>query len=157
MKNIKNFVLNKKVVAILLLLITIVSNISPVFAVSGSGKFVGGQFASGMMTTDHTQQSTGVLLRKLINRTTGEQYTVFCAEHKIDFTTDVIYNGSYYTPTDANVKRACKIAYFRMVFKIWKLCYRWWSISRINETKKRRLCVYPAIYLGNARTIKCYI
>ncbi len=112
MKNIKNFVLNKKVVAILLLLITIVSNISPVFAVSGSGQFVGGQFASGMMTTDHTEQSTGVLIRKLINRTTGEQYTVFCSEHKVDFKTDVIYNGSYYTPTNATIKRACKIAYF---------------------------------------------
>ena len=41
MKNMKNLVLNKKIVAILLLLITLLTNISPVFAASGSGKYVG--------------------------------------------------------------------------------------------------------------------
>lgn len=112
MKNIKNFILNKKVVAVLLLLITVITNISPVFAVSGSGNFVGGQFASRIFTTDNAGSETGILIRKLINRTNGEQYTVFCAEHGVDFTTGSIYNGNYYTPTDATIKRACKIAYF---------------------------------------------
>ena len=112
MKNIKNFILNKKIVAVLLLLITVLTNISPVFAVSGSGNFVGGQFASRIFTTDNAGGETGILIRKLINRTNGEQYTVFCAEHGVDFTTGSIYNGNYYTPTDATIKRACKIAYF---------------------------------------------
>ncbi len=112
MKTIKNYILNKKIVAILLLLITILTNISPVFAVSGSGSFVGGQYASGMLTTDHAAGSTGVLIRRLINNTTGERYTVFCAEHGVDFKTGSSYNGNYYTPTDATIKRACKIAYF---------------------------------------------
>ena len=53
MKSIKNIILNKKIVAIILLLITLLTNISPVFAVSGSGKFVGGQFASNVKTTDN--------------------------------------------------------------------------------------------------------
>ena len=112
MKTIKNYILNKKIVAILLLLITILTNISPVFAVSGSGSFVGGQYASGMLITDHAAGSTGVLIRRLINNTTGERYTVFCAEHGVDFKTGSSYNGNYYTPTDATIKRACKIAYF---------------------------------------------
>lgn len=112
MKNIKKINLNKKIVAILLLLITLISNISPVFAVSGSGSFVGGQFASRMFTTDNAGSENGVLIRRLINNTTGERYTVFCAEHGVDFKTGSTYNGQYYTPTDSTIKRACKIAYF---------------------------------------------
>ena len=103
--------INKKIIAILLLLMILVSNISPVLAVSGSGSFVGGQYASNMLTTDHSAGSTGVLIRRLINNTTGEKYTVFCAEHGVDFKTGSIYNGQYYTPTDATIKKACKIAY----------------------------------------------
>lgn len=112
MKDIKKFILNKRTIAMVLLLITILTNISPVFAVSGSGSFVGGQYASKILTTDHQPGSTGILIRKLINNTTGEKYTVFCAEHGVDFRTGSSYNGSYYTPTDATIKRACKIAYF---------------------------------------------
>lgn len=110
---IKNLINNRKIVAIILLFLTIFSTISPVLAVSGSGNFVGGQYASNIKTTDHAASGgTGILIRKLINRTTGKQYTVFCAEHKVDFTTDASYNGSYYTPRNATVKRACQIAYF---------------------------------------------
>ena len=110
---IKNLINNRKIVAIILLFLTIFSTISPVLAVSGSGNFVGGQYASNIKTTDHTVSGgTGILIRKLINRTTGKQYTVFCAEHKVDFTTDASYNGSYYTPKNATVKRACQIAFF---------------------------------------------
>ena len=107
-----NKTINKKIVAALLILFTLLSNVSPIFAVSGSGDFVGGQYASGMITTDHTIGSTGVLIRRLINTTTGERYTVFCAEHKVDFATGSIYNGNYYTPTDATIKKACQVAYF---------------------------------------------
>ena len=109
---IKEIITNKKVIAIILLFLTLFSTISPVLAVSGSGNFVGGQYASNIKTTDHSANSTGILIRKLINRTTGKQYTVFCAEHGVDFTTDSSYNGSYYTPTNATIKRACQIAYF---------------------------------------------
>ena len=107
-----NKTINKKIVAALLILFILLSNVSPILAVSGSGDFVGGQYASGMITTDHTIGSTGVLIRRLINTTTGERYTVFCAEHKVDFATGSIYNGNYYTPTDATIKKACKVAYF---------------------------------------------
>ena len=112
MKRLKNINLNKRIIAIILLLITILTNISPVFAASGSGNFVGGQYASGVFTTDHPiNGKTGILIRRLINNTTGEKYTVFCAEHGVDFKTGSTYNGSYYTPTDGTIKRACKIAY----------------------------------------------
>ena len=112
MDSTKKFILNKKVIAIVLLLITLLTNVSPVLAASGSGSFVGGQYASGMYTTDHTADQTGILIRRLINYNTGERYTVFCAEHEIDFETGSIYNGNYYTPTDATIKKACKVAYF---------------------------------------------
>lgn len=52
------------------------------------------------------------MIRRLINNTTGEKMTTFCAEYFVDFKTGVTYNGQYYTPTDSLVKRACKIAYF---------------------------------------------
>lgn len=101
-----------KILAVILLILTLFSIIQPVFAVSGSGNFVGGQFASGMKTTDNQNTSTGVLIRKLINNTTGQKMTVFCAEHLVDFRTNISYNGEYYTPTDSAIKRACKVAYF---------------------------------------------
>lgn len=103
---------SNKILAVVLLILTLFSVVQPVFAISGSGNFVGGQYASGMKTTDNQNSSTGVLIRKLINNTTGEKMTVFCAEHLVDFRTSVIYNGEYYTPTDSSIKRACKVAYF---------------------------------------------
>ncbi len=112
MKSIKNLILNKKVVAILLLLITVLTNISPVFAASGSGQWAGGQYGSKIFTTDSSNSGNGVLIRRLINNKTGEKYTVFCAEHGVPFETGTIYDGQYYTPTDSRVKQACKIAYF---------------------------------------------
>lgn len=111
MKSIRKFIFNKKIIAAILLLITMLTNISPVLAVSGSGQFVGGQYNSGIKTTDHSASEKGMLIRKLINRTTSQQYTVFCAEHKVDFKTGTIYNGEYYTPTNSTIKRACQIAY----------------------------------------------
>ena len=101
----------KKILAIMLLILTLFSTTQPIFAASGSGSWTGGQFDSGMKTTDN-QSSVGVLIRKLVNYRTGEAKTVFCAEHKVDFTTGSIYNGQYYTPTNETIKRACKVAYF---------------------------------------------
>ena len=101
-----------KIIAIMLLILTLFSVVQPVFAVSGSGRFVGGQFDSGMKTTDNVNSSLGVLIRKLINNTTGEKMTVFCAEYLVEFRTNVIYNGEYYTPSDNAIKEACKVAYF---------------------------------------------
>ena len=113
MKIINNYILNKRTAAILLILITILSNISPVFAVYGSGTFVGGQFASYIFTNDSGSTADyGVLIRKLVNNSTGEQYTTFCAENGVNFSTGTIYAGEYYNPENANIKRACKIAYF---------------------------------------------
>ena len=101
----------KRFIASILLMITMISSTTPIFAASGSGKYVGGQYDSGMYTTDNQGSKVGILIRRLINNRTGEKHTVFCAEHGIDFKTGVVYNGQYYTPTNSAMRKACKIAY----------------------------------------------
>lgn len=109
-KKIKKF--NKKTLAVILVLLTLVGSIIPIVnAVSGSGQWVGAQYSSGFTTTSNSG-SGGILIRRLENRSTGERHTVFCAEHGVAFPTGVWENGSYYTPTDSTVKLACKVAYF---------------------------------------------
>ena len=103
---------SNKILAVILLMLTLFSIVQPVLAASGTGNFVGGQYDSGMKTTDNQSSKVGVLIRRLINNTTGERMTVFCAEHGVDFGTGTIYNGEYYTPTDSRIRRACKVAYF---------------------------------------------
>ena len=100
-----------KIVSVIMLFLIIFSIIQPVFAASGSGTWSGGQYASGMKTTDNAGGTTGVLIRRLNNLNTGERRTVFCAEHGIDFKTGASYNGVYYTPTNSNIRKACKVAY----------------------------------------------
>ena len=112
MNNTKKFNLNKKIVAILLILFTLLSNVSPIFAASGTGSWVAGQFASFIHTTDNPNTKYGVLLRRLVNANTNESRTVFCSQHGVDIDTGVINKGRYYTPTNATVKKCCKIAYF---------------------------------------------
>lgn len=103
----------KKIVSVLMLFMTILSVAQPIFAVSGSGTYVGGQYASYLKTTDHsTSNTTGIIIRKLINTSTGDKKTVFCAEHGVEFTTDVRYGGNYYVPENSSIKEACKVAYF---------------------------------------------
>ena len=97
--------------ATMMLILILFSVIQPVFAASGSGTWSGGQYASGMKTTDNAGGTTGVLIRRLNNLNTGERRTVFCAEHGIDFKTGASYNGVYYTPTNSNIRKACKVAY----------------------------------------------
>ena len=101
----------KRILASILLLVTMLSVAQPIFAASGTGEWVGGQYASYIKTTDNADTEYGIIIRKLINYNTGEKRTVFCAEHGVDFKTDVVYNGSYYTPVKADVRKACKIAY----------------------------------------------
>lgn len=102
---------SNKMLATMMLILIIFSVIQPVFAASGSGIWSGGQYASGMKTTDNAGGTTGVLIRRLNNLNTGERRTVFCAEHGIDFKTGASYNGVYYTPTNSNIRKACKVAY----------------------------------------------
>ena len=101
----------KRILAFILLIITMLSVAQPIFAVSGTGSWVGGQFASFFKTTDSPNSQYGILLRRLINYNTNEQRTVFCAEHGVEFDTGTIYKGSYYTPVNSNIRKACKIAY----------------------------------------------
>lgn len=105
-------IINKKIVATLLILFMLLSNISPIFAASGSGTWVAGQWASYIYTTDNANSKFGVLLRNMTNVNTGEKKTVFCSQHGVDIKTGVKVTGNYYTPTSAIVKKACKIAYF---------------------------------------------
>ena len=67
----------KRIIAFFLLMITLLSTTQPIFAASGTGKWVGGQFASYIKTTDNA----------------NTKY------------------GSYYTPVNSNIRKACKIAY----------------------------------------------
>ena len=97
MEKLKNIVLNKRLVAIILLIITMMTNVSQVFAASGSGTYVAGQYGSKVFTTDSYQTTNGMLIRRLVNTTTGKQYTVFCSEHGADIKTGSVYNGEYYT------------------------------------------------------------
>ncbi len=110
---VKRIFINKRIIAILLLFITVFSTLSPVFAISGSGNadWTGGQYDSNIRTTD-SSPNVGILIRRLINVRTKEKITTFCAEHKVDFTTGPIYNGNYYVSTDPAIKKACKVAYF---------------------------------------------
>ena len=111
MKNIKTNKLSKKVIAIILLIITMMTNISPVFAVSGSDTFIASQWATYCSTTE-SKSDWGILLRRLTNSSTGVSRTVFCSEYGKDIRTGVKETGNYYTPTSRNVKKACKVAYF---------------------------------------------
>lgn len=111
MKNIKTNKLSKKVIAIILLIITMMTNISPVFAVSGSDTFIASQWATYCSTTE-SKSDWGILLRRLTNSSTGVSRTVFCSEYGKDIRTGVKEIGNYYTPTSRNVKKACKVAYF---------------------------------------------
>lgn len=112
MENVKQNKLKivKRIMAIILVLITLLSNLSSVFAAEGTGTWVGTQYPSYFITTD-TSQTIGICLRKLVNSNTGEEITAFCSEHGKEFYSGVKYDGSYYTPTSAEMKKACKIAY----------------------------------------------
>ena len=100
----------KKLLSTILLAVILVSFAEPIFAFSssGTGKWVAGQYNSGIKTTD----SNGVIIRRLTNYTTNEKITVFCAEFGIDSSTGDIETAQHIVPTDPLMKTACKIAYF---------------------------------------------
>lgn len=110
MKSIK-----KKIFAVMLLIITILSTIQPIFAVtivtSGTAKWVAGQYDSDIYTTD-SQGSVGMIIRRLTNYTSGEKVTTFCAEYGVDVSTGAVHTGTHSVPTDALIQKACKVAYF---------------------------------------------
>lgn len=101
----------KKIFSVIILILMLFNIVQPVLAASGSGVWTGGQYASGMKTTDNQNGTTGIIIRKLVNTSNGDKKTVFCAEHGIDFKTGASYNGLYYTPTNSTIRKACKIAY----------------------------------------------
>ena len=113
MLKVKNTKKVKKIIAMLLLVLTIFSTAQPIFAVSssGTGNWVPGQWDSGVFTTDN-KTSVGILIRRLVNTTTGEKLTVFCAEHGVDSTTGEVDTATHIKPTDPRMKEASKIAYF---------------------------------------------
>lgn len=104
--------ISKKLLSLLMLVITLFGVVQPVFAASGSSNFVAGQFASYYFTTDNAHTDYGIIIRKIYDRNTKEWKTVFCSEHGIDIATGEIHKGSYSTPTDSALRYACKIAYF---------------------------------------------
>ena len=101
----------KKIFSVIILILMLFNIVQPVLAASGSGVWTGGQYASGMKTTDNQNGTTGIIIRKLVNTSNGDKKTVFCAEYGIDFKTGASYNGVYYTPTNSTIRKACKIAY----------------------------------------------
>lgn len=111
MKNKFKNILLKRNIAILILLLMIFSNLAPVFAISGSTNFVAAQWATFYPTTE-SKSDWEIIMRRITDKTTGQTRTVFCSEHGKDIATGVIHHGSYYTPTNATVKKACKVAYF---------------------------------------------
>ena len=104
---------SKKFLATILLVAILVSIANPIFAFSssGSGKWVAGQYDSGMQTTD-SKNNIGVIIRRLTNYTTNEKITVFCAQYGVDSSTGSVETAQHIVPTDPLMKRACKIAYF---------------------------------------------
>jgi len=104
--------ISKKLLSLLMLIITLFGVIQPVIAASGSSNFVAGQFASYYFTTDNDHTAYGIIIRKIYDRSIGEWKTVFCSEHGIDIATGEIHKGSYSTPTESALRYACKIAYF---------------------------------------------
>ena len=113
----------KKVIALMFIAITLLSTAQPIFAVtdSGSGKWTAGQWDSNIYTTDN-KSDLGMLMRRLVNTTTGEKITVFCAEHGVNSQTGTVETGTHNTPTDPKVKRACKVAFFGWYQKYGNYC-----------------------------------
>ena len=103
----------KKIIAVIFIVMTVFSTAQPIFAVSssGTGKWVSGQWDSNVYTTDN-KGSAGILLRRLVNYTTGERITVFCVEHGVDSPTGTIETAEHSIPTDPKMREACKVAYF---------------------------------------------
>ena len=133
--------INKKILAIVFLFILIFQITQPIFAISssGTGKWVAGQWDSQVFTTDN-KTSVGMLLRRLVNYTTGERITTFCGEHFVNSPTGTIETGTHSVPTDPSVKKACKIAYFGWYEKYGNYVIDGGIMASSNEQKKLDYC-----------------
>lgn len=133
--------INKKILAIVFLFILIFQITQPIFAISssGTGKWVAGQWDSQVFTTDN-KTSVGMLLRRLVNYTTGERITTFCGEHFVNSPTGTIETGTHSVPTDPSVKKACKIAYFGWYEKYGNYVIDGGIMASSNEQKKLEYC-----------------
>lgn len=133
--------LKKKIIALICLVITMFSNVQPIFAMSNSGseKWVAGQWDSEVFTTDN-KTSVGMLMRRLTNYRTGEQYTTFCGEHFIDSPTGEIHTGTHSVPTDPLMKKACKVAYFGWYEKYGNYALNGGIMVSSNEQRKLNYC-----------------
>ena len=89
---------SKKILAIIILFITLFGIVQPVFAanqtISGSGtdKFMGRQYATKLKTTDESNSgANGIIARRLIRRnenwnfSNGDGILVFCAQLRSAF------------------------------------------------------------------------
>ena len=105
----------KKILSIVFLILMIFQAIQPIvfasISTSGTAKWVAGQWDSEVFTTDN-KTSVGMLMRRLVNYSTGDMYTTFCGEHFINSPTGTIETGTHSVPTDPLMKKACKVAYF---------------------------------------------
>lgn len=133
--------INKRILAIVFLFLLIFQITQPIFAISssGTGKWVAGQWDSQVFTTDN-KTSVGMLLRRLVNYTTGERITTFCGEHFINSPTGTIETGTHSVPTDPSVKKACKIAYFGWYEKYGNYVIDGGIMASSNEQKKLDYC-----------------
>lgn len=133
--------INKKILAIVFLFLLIFQIAQPIFAISssGTGKWVAGQWDSQVFTTDN-KTSVGMLLRRLVNYTTGERITTFCGEHFVNSPTGTIETGTHSVPTDPSVKKACKIAYFGWYEKYGNYVIDGGIMASSNEQKKLDYC-----------------
>ena len=133
--------INKKILAIVFLFLLIFQITQPIFAISssGTGKWVAGQWDSQVFTTDN-KTSVGMLLRRLVNYTTGERITTFCGEHFVNSPTGTIETGTHSVPTDPSVKKACKIAYFGWYEKYGNYVIDGGIMASSNEQKKLDYC-----------------
>lgn len=101
-----------RIIAMIMLFITIFGIIQPVLAAnqsisgSGSDNFTARQYATGIKTTDEgSNTANGIIARRLImnnqnwNFNNGDGILVFCAQNRVPFETGTAYNGNYYKPT----------------------------------------------------------
>jgi len=100
----------KKIISIIMIIFMFFGIVQPVFALSpsGSGQWVAGQWDSQIYTT---KMNEGVFLRRLVNYTTGERYTTFCAEFLVESPVGAIETATTVRPTGKNLIKACKAAY----------------------------------------------
>ena len=135
--------INKKILAIVFLILLIFQAVQPLvyasISTSGTAKWVAGQWDSEVFTTDN-KTSVGMLMRRLVNYTTGDMYTTFCGEHFINSPTGTIETGTHSVPTDPTMKKACKVAYFGWYAKYGDYALNGGIMASAMEQRKLDYC-----------------